>query len=245
MLAKVRTAQRGISLIEATIILGVVSVLAAVMAPTIRGYVVNAQQVGAKHDVEEIGAALSRMLTDVGDTWVLRDGNGAAATNEPVHTSGNRVDLLVSAGRTPAVQTARSVGGPPDWSTAINNTTVQLLDEFLVENTPSDSAANAYRSATNMSVATSYDPADGATFNSPKAWRGAYLPGPISADPWGNRYMVNVEYLGRALGAGPSGNVNDVIVLSAGNNGVVEIRYDTDGATSGNDIYHVVTGGTR
>jgi type II secretory pathway pseudopilin PulG len=232
--------------VEATVILGVMSVLAAMMAPSIRGYVLNAQQVAAKHDVEEIGGALARMLTDVGEAWIARDGNGAAATNPPLHTAANRVDLLVSDGRTPSIYSgATRSSGSPDWDAAVNDTTVQDLDYFLVSNTPSNAAGNAYRTATNMSVAAEFDPDDAATFNAPHAWRGAYLPGPIGPDPWGNRYAVNVEYLAKALGAGPSGNVNDVIVLSAGNNNLIETRYDTDGAAGGNDILHVVSGGTR
>jgi type II secretory pathway pseudopilin PulG len=234
----------GLSLVEATVILGVVSMLTAVLAPSVRSYVQTAQQAAAKKDVEVIGSALARMLTDVGELWVSRDGNGASATAPPSHAAGNRVDLLVSDGRVPAKYLARS-SGSPDWDTAVNDTTVQKLEYFLVTNTPSNTSANAYRTATNMSVVSQFDPDDGATFNSPHGWRGAYLPGPIGADPWGNRYAVNVEYLARGLGAGPSGNVNDVFVISAGSNGLIETRYDIDGASSGNDVIYVVSGGTR
>ena len=239
-----RSSQRGLSLVEATVILGVVSMLTAVLAPSVRSYVQTAQQAAAKKDVEAIGGALARMLTDVGELWVSRDGNGASATAPPSHASANRVDLLVSDGKVPAKYIARS-SGAPDWDTAVNDTTVQKLEYFLVTNTPSNTSANAYRTATNMSVATEFDPDDGGTFNASHAWRGAYLPGPIGPDPWGNRYAVNVEYLARGLGATPSGNVNDVVVISAGSNGLLETRYDTDGFSSGNDIFYVVSGGTR
>ena len=241
---RVGRSERGLSLVEATIILSVISVLSAILAPSVRTYVQGAQQATAKKDVEALGAALSRMLVDVGEAWVLRDGNGTAATDAPSHATTNRVDLLVSEGKIPSVYTARS-SGSPDWSTAVNNTTVQKFEYFLVTNTPSNTSANAYRTALNMSVSTQFDPADGATFNSTHAWRGAYLPGPIGADPWGNRYAANVEYFARTPGAGPSGNVNDVVVLSAGNNGLIETRYDTDGPSNGNDIVYVVSGGTR
>jgi hypothetical protein len=184
------------------------------------------------------------MLTDVGELWVSRDGNGASATAPPSHAAANRVDLLVSDGKIPAVYIPRTAGSP-DWNTAVNDSTVQKLEYFLVTNTPSNVSANAYRTAIGMSVAGQFDPDEGGSFNSSHAWRGAYLPGPIGADPWGNRYAVNVEYLARGLGAGPSGHVNDVIVISAGNNGLIETRYDTDGASNGNDVFYVVSGGTR
>ena len=235
---------RGVSLVEATLILGVMAMLSAVMAPSIRGYVQTAQQAAARRDVEELGAALVRMLTDTGELWVSRDGNGASATDPLSHGAANRVDLLVSDGKTPALYVTRS-SGTPDWDDAVNDAEVQKLDYFLVTNTPSNTSANAYRGADDMNVTGEFDPDEGATFNAPHAWRGAYLPGPIGADPWGNRYAVNVEYLARGLGASPSGNVNDVIVISAGSNGLLETRFDTDGPSNGNDIFYVVSGGTR
>jgi type II secretory pathway pseudopilin PulG len=237
--------QRGISLIEATIILAVLAILSAVLAPAIGGYVQDASRSTAKADVEVIGTALARMLTDVGESWVLRNGNGGTLTSTPSRDAANRVDLLVSTGRIPVVGVARS-SGTPDWDAAAGNLGVQVLDYYLVSNTPSSLPANAYRSATNMSVLTNFDPDSGAQFNSEFAWRGSYLPGPIDADPWGNRYAANVEFLAKALGAGPSGNVNDVFVISAGPNGEMQTRFDTDGSTAaGDDLIYIVSGGTR
>jgi hypothetical protein len=97
-----------------------------------------------------------------------------------------------------------------------------------------------------MSVLANFDPDSGSQFNADFGWRGAYLPGPIGADPWGNRYAVNVEFLAKALGAGPSGNVNDVFVVSAGQDGTIDTRFDTDGVTTGgDDLIYVISGGTR
>jgi hypothetical protein len=122
---------------------------------------------------------------------------------------------------------------------------VQRLEHHLVQNTPGNAAGNAYRTAASMSVAGEFDPDSGAQFNAEHAWRGSYLPGPIGPDPWGTRYAVNVEFLARALGAGPSGNVNDVIVVSAGPDRAVDTRFDLDGATGGSDVIFVLSGGTR
>src|SRR5688500_3230009 len=104
-------AERGLSLVEATIILGVMSMLTAVLAPSVRVYVQSAQQATAKKDVETLGSALSRMLTDTGQLWVVRDGNGAGVTDPPSNAVNNRVELLISEGKTPAVHTPRSVAG--------------------------------------------------------------------------------------------------------------------------------------
>jgi type II secretory pathway pseudopilin PulG len=237
--------QRGVSLVEASIVLSVFALLATMLAPTIGGYISDSQHAAAKKDVEVIGTAISRMLNDVGEAWVLRDGNGGALTAPPSHAAGNRVDLLVGSGAVPTVSVARSTAGA-DWDDAVDNAAVQRLEYFLVQNTPSNLAANAYRTASSMSVVGEFDPDGGALYNAEHAWRGAYLPGPIGSDPWGTRYAVNVEFLARALGAGPSGNVNDVFVISAGPDRVVDTRFDIDGATPGStDLIYVLSGGTR
>ena len=234
------------SLVEVTIILAVLAILTAVAAPAIGSYMNDASAAKGKKDVEAIGAALSRMLSDTGETFVLRDGNGATAADAPSRAAANRVDLLVSAGAVPAVGVTR-LSGSPDWGAAVVAASgVQRLEYFLVENTPSGTSANAYRTAANMNVLGNFDPDSGATFNSEFGWRGAYLPGQIGPDPWGRRYAVNVEFLARALGAGPSGNVNDVFVVSAGPNGMTDTRFDIDGVTAGgDDIIFVVSGSTR
>jgi type II secretory pathway pseudopilin PulG len=234
-----------VSLIEASIVLSVFAMLTAMLAPSIGGYISDAQHAAAKKDLEVIGAALTRMLTDTGEAWILRDGNGAAATSPPSHAAGNRVDLLVSSGAVPTASVARATAGS-DWDDVVDNASVQRLEYFLVANTPSNVAANAYRTAASMSVATEFDPDSGALYNAEHAWRGSYLPGPIGPDPWGTRYAVNVEFLARAPGAGPSGNVNDVFVISAGPDRVIDTRFDIDGATPGNsDLIYVLWGGTQ
>lgn len=225
--------------------LSVFAIMAAVLAPSIGGYISDAQHAAAKKDLEGIGSAVARMLTDTGEAWLLRDGNGAAATAPPSHATANRVDLLVGSGTVPTVTVARVSAGV-DWDDAVDNAAVQRLEYFLVQNTPSNLAANAYRTASSMSVLTEFDPDSGALYNSEHAWRGSYLPGPIGPDPWGMRYGVNVEFLARALGAGPSGNVNDVFVVSGGPDRMVDTRFDIDGATAGNsDLIYVVSGGSR
>jgi type II secretory pathway pseudopilin PulG len=237
----------GMSLLEATIVLMVFSAIASIMAPTVFEYVRTTEQAAASHDAAQIGAALARMLDDLGETSVLRDGNGSSAATPPSHAAANRVDMLVTEGQTPALDAAavRPGAGVTDWDDAVNDAAIQVLDYYLVTNMPSNLAANAYRTAGSMTANTEFDPDVGAMFNSEHAWRGAYLAGPIAADPWGNRYAVNVEFLERPLGAGPLGNVNDVFVMSAGSDGRIETRFAVDGVTSGNDVIFVVSGGTR
>lgn len=241
------------SLIEATVVLAVLSFLSAMIAPSVRSYVQSAQQATAKKDVEAIGTAIARMLGDVGESFILRNGaksatGDALAHGAPSHDhTTNRVDMLVSSeGRVPAKWATIARGAGTDWDTASAATgAVQVLDNFLVLNTPNTSAANAYRTAATMNGTLGFDPDEGQTYNSEHAWRGGYLPGPIGSDPWGFRYAVNVEFLARPIGAGPLGNVSDVFVLSAGSNGLVETAFEIDGVTSGSDIFFLLSGGTR
>jgi type II secretory pathway pseudopilin PulG len=244
-----RNNQRGMSLVEVTIILAVLALLTAVAAPAIGGYMQDSAASKAKADVEAIGSALARMLADTSEPWILRDGNGATATDPPSRAAANRVNMLVSPGNTPVRGVARAVNAADstvDWADPVNDGGVQRLAYFLVSNTPSGLSANSYRSPANMTVLGNYDPDSGSGGNSEFGWRGAYLPGPLGPDPWAYRYAVNVEFLAKALGAGPSGNVNDVFVISAGPNATVETRFDIDGvAAGGDDIIFVLSGGTR
>ena len=62
-------------------------------------------------------------------------------------------------------------------------------------------------------------------------WNGPYLAGEVQADPWGNRYSINVEFLSVNLGATEADGVQEkraVWALSAGPDGRVETTYPTD-----------------
>jgi type II secretory pathway pseudopilin PulG len=246
--------ERGMSLIEASVILMTMSALAAVTAPSIRDYMTDAQQTAAKKNAETIASAVGRMLTDVGEAWVLRNAaKGASSTADtqvtPSHASTNRVDMLASGGAIPTLTAAaRAPGTLTDWDDSIDNAAVQSLDNYLVLNTPSNTAANAYRTAASYdsTAAKNFDPDSGEYFNAEYAWRGAYLPGSIGADPWGNRYMVNVEFLARTINTTPSGSVKDVFVISAGANRRTDTAFELDGATpAGDDVLALISGGTR
>src|SRR5262245_14142202 len=119
-----RSSERGVSLIEASIVLSVFAMLTAVLAPSIGGYISDAQHAAAKKDIEVIASAVTRMLTDTGEAWVVRDGNGGSLTSPPSHAAGNRVDLLVGSGVAPTVSVARSTAGA-DWDDAVDNAGVQ------------------------------------------------------------------------------------------------------------------------
>ncbi len=111
-----------------------------------------------------------------------------------------RLDLLVGPGDTPRFAGAAVAG----WASG----RVDTLRNQLVDDGPHYAA-----------VATDEASARG--------WRGPYLARPPGADPWQNRYMVNVG----AVVASGVGTVGDALfVLSAGPNGIVETPYAMPGS---------------
>ena len=66
MRTRVRKGQRGLSLIEVTIMLLVLMLLTSVLAPSIFDFVQDAQWVKVKEDCEVLAISLARMIKDVG-----------------------------------------------------------------------------------------------------------------------------------------------------------------------------------
>ena len=80
----------GMSLVEATIILLVLMLLTAVLAPSIFDYVHDAQTVKVKEDCEAIGVSVARMVRDVGPC-IRFFGPGPCTVQ-------NRIEVLFSEG---------------------------------------------------------------------------------------------------------------------------------------------------
>jgi hypothetical protein len=118
-------------------------------------------------------------------------------------------DLLVGAGDAP--QPGRRSAN--DWARASESARVGQLDDHLVTNLAD------------------YPTREG---RAPTGWRGAYLQDPVSSDPWGHRYAVNIAVM--------RGRHHDTVVLSAGSDGVVESPFEQDGLPmAGDDLVAVVS----
>jgi type II secretory pathway pseudopilin PulG len=256
MEARTTSSQRGMSLIEATIILMVLAALTAVAAPSIGGYREDARQVVAKKEAETIASAILQMLRDTGSRCLRLVGTTDCTVT-------NRVDLLVTSGVSPRgidtalapdvvlpdseAATASTVNWLPSGNAPIQQ---DLLEDQLIEN----------------DNATPYPTVSFPSGGGPRmklGWRGAYLNGPITADPWHARYQVNTMFLTVATNAfDTAGSPNqlqeglretgwnrDVLVLSAGNNGIVETSFGgtaTGGVSAGgDDVIYVMRGGSR
>jgi hypothetical protein len=107
-----------------------------------------------------------------------------------------------------------SSGASQPWSLS-DGRDLGLLDEQLIDNRPGYAVADTRQRG---------------------GWRGAYLEDRVAADPWGFRYAVNV-------GALKTRNA-DVVVLSAGPDGVVDSLFETDGLPArGDDMTSLVAAG--
>jgi len=122
--------------------------------------------------------------------------------SSPLTPANATLQRLISAGNAPGVSGAP---GTADWVDALNT---DALDDHLATNRLSD--ASQY-------------PGTGEF-----AWRGSYL-AEAPADPWGNRFIVNVRWLQ------PGASPNVVWVLSAGPNKIIETTF-AEPSLAGDDI---------
>jgi hypothetical protein len=190
------------------------------------------------------------MLSDIGEQYFLRVGHGEDFDDPPTHCESNRVDLLVGDGDIPAL--ARSRGSDSEmWTEPVNFNDVDYLENHLVTNRPGGNANNRYRTpidilmpplAQGNEYGIDFARHSSSGLNSEFSWRGPYMTPPIEADPWGNRYMVNVQFLDPQ-----PHNVRhatyDVFVPSAGPNELVETAYGQDGAVNGgDDLIYIISG---
>ena len=222
--------ERGMSLVEATIILMVLAILTAVIAPSAGDFLSDARNVKGKEDVEAIAMGLARLQRDFGKKTLAAP--DALPVNIEVMVSGTATSAgLVTNAELGAQPAAKALGsGITDWPIATTAKTTVSLDAALVTN----SAGGANLQFTNSALFTS-----GGGPRTGLGWRGPYLTGPIGLDPWGARYMANVEYMGG------SDHTNKAIVLSAGTNGVIETAYTGSGSAGVDDIIYVISGSTR
>jgi type II secretory pathway pseudopilin PulG len=242
------TSERGLSLVEVTIMLLVLMTLTGVLAPSIMDFIRDAQWVRAKEDCEAIGVSVVRLMRDVGPC-VRFDGKGRC-------TKANRVDVLYSDG--PDVTLADVAGdaaadfsgggntaGPLNWHA--DGTRGDSMQHQFVDN----GGGPDYPAPADLG---SYD------FAGPGmglGWRGAYLSSPIGPDPWGHRYLVNSVFLAVARDAEPGsgegqrsgGWSRDTFCISAGPNGLYETAFGGNAAHGvdrrGDDLVFIIAGDTR
>lgn len=147
------------------------------------------------------------------------------------------------------VQFFRDTGFYPQWSVANNGGpgTAQNKVDLLVSpgNVPSVAQANLWTTGTTDQLAdqllTNAPGFTARTATSTFGWNGPYLSNTINADPWNNRYAVNIGLIDASVGVVGQGGAtkNAVWTLSAGPDVTVDTVYAqavTIAAAGGDDI---------
>jgi hypothetical protein len=193
---RVRSAE-GVTLIEIAVVLIATAALIGALAPSVAATVRHAEIAAATTTMTAIKDAI------IGPNQALDNMNFTRFTINGL-SGGTQVRRLVSDGDVPR---DRAVTGNLNWQAVVDNATglTDFLERHLITNQPRGNPANAY--STTEIVADTY-------------WQGAYLTAPIDSDPWGNRYVVNVEFLGAST--------NDVVVYSSGPDEQIDSAYQAN-----------------
>lgn len=249
--------ERGVTLVEASVVLMVAATLAALLMPAVNGYIEQARQARARQDLAAIAEGIHAFITDNAEHQFLQVHNRAAIGNPSLHADTYRVNLLVGDGDIPPYSAA--LGALEGfWTQVVNGSTVDTLSNHLIENEPLESSAQRYRTPSDVMVGVpggnniDFARSSSSGFNAPYAWRGPYLRGPVDPDPWGNRYAVNVAMLDpqvtvqppntQALASVADYSRMDVFVLSAGPDEEIDTAATQDGAgPADDDLIHVVS----
>jgi Flp pilus assembly pilin Flp len=157
-------ADRGVTMIEVTLMLTVTVALIGALVPSMTATVRHAEIARALTDMNNIFSQTLAAGTEMGQTFTI---NGTPA--------GTWVEIVVTDGDIPRDVSAT---GSAEWQRPVDNVggLVDFLERHIVTNNPRGNPANAYNTGGG------------------NPWRGPYMSAPIDSDPWGNRYAINTEW---------------------------------------------------
>lgn len=201
---------------EVIVVVGIIGLLAAILAPQVAKYMKDAKIAKARADVNTIGSAIGDFYKDTGK-WPTAnnvDGNnGNSKTNPGVYILGSYH------GNNPQGHSA----GTTQWTTWFGNPdpnydTGDTFRNQLVLNHPGD------HDGMNEGYPLKKGAPPGLSLTDILGWNGPYIK-TSPADPWGNRYFCNVLSLYYGTGA----YIYDQCwIISAGPNGIIETPVGSD-----------------
>jgi type II secretory pathway pseudopilin PulG len=234
--------QRGITIIETTVILAVMFILAGAMSPIVSESISTARAVKAKNDAGMIAMGLVNFQKDVGG-----DALGIGGATTALAQALGLPDVLETDGASPAATEKDDT--PAD---AVADSPLQVLTTGLRSTGNGAGTPQSLRRLRRQwreVAAGSLD--DHLTTNRMgyrerrpgeyTGWAGPYVSTQLRGDPWGNQYLINSHWLdGGTTPADAQGRTRSaVFVVSAGANGALETPYDqpvTDAKAYGDDI---------
>jgi len=205
---------QGLSLVEVSIMLTVLLILAGTLIPVMGDSITSARFVAARNDLSQIAVALVNFQRDVGplvfDGSRLRQIQSSASSVQPVMVITSDGAPPLGADRVP-IETVNALLVPPGLALDavsiqpwIASPSTDLLDLHL--------RVNGHHYPESVS-----GPGTG--------WNGPYISKGIAGDPWGRQYLVNTGFLpGLPPSATPCSRCA-VFAISAGPNGLIETPF--------------------
>jgi prepilin-type N-terminal cleavage/methylation domain-containing protein len=194
--------ERGFTMIEMALVLGVVAAILAALAPAAFSYLRDAQATQAQNDANQIAQAIHRFMEH---TSLHPYKNNTSSTKVSAKQSGD-FDCLYGPGE--LMSTTSDTTTSDSWTSASpdvqcdSGTVRDTIENHLITNTPGGSGTKAYVTTGKI------------------AWRGPYLPR-VPMDPWGNAFLVNV-----GKGDPAAATKKAVYVISAGPDGTLSTSSD-------------------
>ena len=213
--------ERGITILETTVILSVLFILAGAMSPIVSESVNTARAVKTRNDAAMIAMGLINFQKDLGAD--------AANYGAGVATQTLRLPaLLASQGAAPETDDSRT------RSSSLFAPLVGKPDTIQAD--PAQAALLAQRRRWREIAASALDDVlinnrSGYRYRRPGeygGWNGPYISGEVKGDPWGNQYLINSQWLdGGSSTADASGRPRRaVFVVSAGADGVIDTPFE-------------------
>src|SRR5688572_6916797 len=229
--------ERGITILETTVILSVLFILAGAMAPIVSESVNTARAVKARNDASMIAMGLINLQKDVGGD-ALSYGGAIASLAQGFALP----DVLASRGAVPEVD---------EVAEAAISLTVLVApgDHEATSRRAQRAALRAQRRKWRESRTAPLDDhlrtnRRGYRYRRPGeygGWNGPYMSTELKGDPWGGQFLINSQFLdGGSTTADAEGRPRRaVFVLSAGSNRIIETPYEqsiVDTRAYGDDI---------
>ena len=195
------TDSRGLatSLIEVSTVIAITAILAAVALDLTSSEVTGANVQSGNSEIKLIGTSILSFIQDTGYAPAFQSGL-AVGPKDPVF-------MVLQTGGADPVDLTKT------WPT---DTGVRdLLNNHIVQNNPGGSGI-AYLLMGQISYARF------------KGWNGPYMSQLPRADPWGDKYLVNIGFAtsqGELIANLPAGRRPAVYVLSAGANQTIETNF--------------------
>jgi hypothetical protein len=192
------------SLIEAITVIAIAAIVSSIAFVSATGRFDDAKLTRAVADVERMGIAVLTFTSDTGWAPVFKSGD-ARGLDDPIFL------VLETSGNLPEAEASL------DWPGDGNDR--DRLENHLLWNRPAGSGEP-------------YPVLGGIPYARMKGWNGPYLSGVPSSDPWGNRYLVNVQILTRSGVDAVAGDLDlspgeraAAFVISAGPNGKLDTKF--------------------